>query len=405
MPKPRSAAQTPESLSGRPENTRITRSKAASDTTTPPTQEPESSQEHTVMETPDNNAQQSQPNASGAKQTGPIHALFKVARRLEIIISKHSPSSQLKLALMEVVNEARKAGDEELGKGEHITPNAVETLHKHIRADLLHPYNGLNSRIVEVQNRQKQILNSAEIINKATVNLQSTTKELEDKVGKVNNTTDKIANTTMSYKEALLSNPSNMNKAGVDLKVLNDLDRKARQILISYSSTEDNATLNTSLLDLKDKANQVIDNLEDPTRPTLAKVEGVTRTRDGLLLLIFNLKEAADWIREPDVEYKFTDKFAIRASFKDRKYNMLIRWVPTTFDLANRTHHWEIEEANGLPKDIIHKARWIKLINRRKSGQSKVHAVLTFSSAESANLVIRDGVDICRVRVRAEKLK
>jgi len=43
-------------------------------------------------------------------------------------------------------------------------------------------------------------------------------------------------------------------RSNADPKVLSDLDRRARQILIGYSSVEENAALNTSLLDLKDKA-------------------------------------------------------------------------------------------------------------------------------------------------------
>jgi len=321
----------------------------SSGNSTPPPEGPTSSQEHQITSTPDHNTQHPPQNTPNAKHNGPSHALFKLAKRLEHVIAKHAPTSPIKLALLEVINEARKAGDEEIEKGEHIAPNAVEALREHFRADMIRLYNGLDSRFTEIHNGQRQILSSAENINKTTANLQSATKELEDKVGKVNDTTDKIANTTMSYKEALLSNPSKANKAGADPKVLSDLDRKARQILISYSSMEDNATLNTSLLELKDRANRIIDDLEDPTRPATVKVEGLTRTRDGLLLLILNSKEVTDWLKEPDIEYKFTDKFAIGANFRDRSYNTLICWVPITFDPASWLHHREIEEANGLP--------------------------------------------------------
>jgi hypothetical protein len=81
--------------------------------------------------------------------------------------------------------------------------------------------------------------------------------------------------------------------------VLNDLERKAKQILIAYNAAEDNATLNTSLLDLKDKANRIAAEMEDPTRPETVKIKSVTRTHDGSLLLLLNSKEAADWLKEP----------------------------------------------------------------------------------------------------------
>jgi hypothetical protein len=49
--------------------------------------------------------------------------------------------------------------------------------------------------------------------------------------------------------------------------------------------------------------------------------------------------------------------------------------------------------------------RWIKPVVRRRAGQTRAHATLTLSSVAAANRIIRDGLDICRVRVRAERTK
>jgi hypothetical protein len=121
--------------------------------------------------------------------------------------------------------------------------------------------------------------------------------------------------------------------------------------------------------------------------------------------LSLNSKEAADWLREIDVERKFLDKFASGASFRDRSYIVFLRWVPIIFDPNSRTHLREIEEANSLPDHSIHKARWIKPVNRRRSGQAKAHATLTFNSVDAANRAIKSGIDICGVRVRVERTK
>jgi hypothetical protein len=94
-------------------------------------------------------------------------------------------------------------------------------------------------------------------------------------------------------------------------------------------------------------------------------IESVTRTRDNSLLLLLNTKEAADWLREPDVEDKFIDKYAIGACIRDRSFNVLLRWVPITLDPNNRVHHREIEEVNNLPEHSIQKMRWIKPVIRR----------------------------------------
>ena len=140
---------------------------------------------------------------------------------------------------------------------------------------------------------------------------------------KVNDTMDKIANTTSTYCDALMARDANPIRSNADPKVLNNLDRRARQVMIGHSLNEENSTLGTSLLDLKDKANRIVTEIDDPTRPEVVTVENVTRTRNGSLLLLFNSKEAADWLRESDVEGKFLDKFAIGASIKGRSFSVM----------------------------------------------------------------------------------
>ena len=68
------------------------------------------------------------------------------------------------------------------------------------------------------------------------------------------------------YHEALMAKPASPQKSSANPKVLNNLDKRARQILIGYSSDKENATLGTSLLDLKDNANRVVTKMDNPTQ-------------------------------------------------------------------------------------------------------------------------------------------
>jgi len=347
-------------------------------------------------------------NTSGTPKTKPVKsssALHKIAKMIEQVITKHNPPGQTKQALTEVLELVKKAAEEDKGTAIHVPLNAVETLHKRIKADLLAAHNALDAKISDLQLGQKKILSTSELLSKSTENLRSATKELEGKVTKVNDTTDKIANTTTSYRDALMAKSASPLRSNADPKVLSDLDRRARQILIGYSLVEENAMLNTSLLDLKDKANKIVTDMEDPICPEVVKIENVTRTRNGSLLMLLNSKEAADWLREPDIEDRFMDKFAIGACFKDRSFNVLLRWVPITFEPSNSAHRREIEEANRLPDHSIQNARWIKLVIRRRPRQTKVHVVISLTSADTANSIIKEGLDICGVRTRAEKTK
>ena len=283
--------------------------------------------------------------------------LLKIAKMIDQIISKHNPPGQVKQALTEVAELAKKTVEEEKEANIHVPLNAVKTMHERFKADLLVVHGALDDKISDIQTSQRKLLSSLESLNKSTKNLCSTTKELEGKVTKVNNITDKIATTTSTYRDVLLAKPANQLRSNTDPKVLDDLDRRARQVLVGHSSDEENTTLGTSLLDLKDKANKIVTKLDNPTRPEAAAIESVTRTCTGSILLLLNSKEAADWLREPDVVDKFLDKFAIGASIKGRSFSVMLKWVPIIFNPDSFVHHREIEEANNLPDHSIQKAR------------------------------------------------
>jgi len=287
----------------------------------------------------------------------------------------------------------------------YVPMTAVKTLHDQFKGDLIFVKEALESKLSDIQSDQSRLLASTDSLNKSAENLRTTTKDLESKVVKVNDSTDKLASTTKSYRDAIIAKPPSPIRASADPKVLINADRRSRQILIGYGTSEDNATMNTSLLELKNKANKIIVEQDDPSRPETVTVESVSRTRNGSVLLMLNTKEAADWLRESDVEDRFLDKFAVGACIMRRSFNVFLRWVPIILDPNNRTHHREIEEFNSLPKHSIQNVRWIKPIIRRRAGQTKAHATITLNSADAANRMIRDGIEICGARVLAERVK
>jgi hypothetical protein len=173
------------------------------------------------------------------------------------IITKHNLLGQVKGALAEVANVAKKAGKEEASRGPPTVTPLGKAHHKQIRSDLHYIYCSLDAKLLDLQAGQSKLLSSVDSLNKMSENLQMSTKELKDKVNKVTDATDRITNTTMSYCDALLAKPANQNRTNTNPKVLSNLERKDKQVLIGYSSAEDNTTLSMSLLELKDKANQI----------------------------------------------------------------------------------------------------------------------------------------------------
>lgn len=410
MPTAPNSGQGKSSSGHSNDNKRITRSQSQLgnyQAEFPALQEPIEPQPQSTppARTPIDKPMTSTPGSSKAKQVNPPSSLHRIASMIDQIITKYNPPGQVKQALSEVVEVAKKAVEEEKGTGNQVSLKAVKILHERFKADLLVVHDSLDVKIADIQNSQKKLLATTESLNKSSEHLNSATKEIGSKLVKVNDTTDKIANTTTSYREALLARPANPLRSNANPKVLDDIDRRTKQILLGYDSIEENATLNTSLLDLKDKANKILTEMEGPDRPETVRIESITRTREGSLLLLLNSKEAAGWLRTPDIEEGFTDRFAIGACFKGRNYNVLLRWIPITFEPNDNVHRREVEEANGLPKGSIQKARWIKPVNRRRSGQTRAHAVMTLTTTDVANRIIKDGLDICGVRTRAERTK
>lgn len=88
-----------------------------------------------------------------------------------------------------------------------------------------------------------------------------------------------------------------------------------------------------------------------------------------------------------------------------RQYNLIVPRIPITCDPKDEKHLHEVEEANGLRPNEIFKARWIELTERRRLDQTHAYTILTLSLVDSANRLIRDGLNICNARVRPTKQK
>jgi hypothetical protein len=183
------------------------------------------------------------------------------------------------------------------------------------------------------------------------------------------------------------------------------MERRARQILVDIFDEDGNNTLAKSLTEIIVKANETIGKIEDADKLDKVIVETVLQTWKGELLLTLNSKEAASWLRTLEHKIAFTDGFSKGSHIRERIFNLIVPRVPIIFEPGNKSHLRETEEANSLADFAICKARWIKPTERRRVGQMHTFAILSITSVELANTLIRDGLNICGVRVRPTKQK
>jgi hypothetical protein len=244
----------------------------------------------------------------------------------------------------------------------------VSALHKEIKQDLVGMYDSLAKHLRSILDTTGATLENTEKIHKEAKQLTDITKDIQSKIGKVTDATDKIATTTLSYSDALKKNqsPPPSAKANMDPKVLGDLERKAKQILVELNEESSNGIMEKSLSEITAKANEALDSITESEKPDKVKVEVALKTKKGGLVLTLSSKEAVTWIKWAGNEMAFTDAFAKGSYIRERNYNLIVPRIPIMFDPEDKKHLREVEETNGFHELMIYKARWIKPIGHRR---------------------------------------
>lgn len=337
-------------------------------------------------------------------------ALFIISQRLKKLVDEYELPDELERILLKLSRFAGKNGIK-AGKKE-ILQVCVEDV-RELRQDLVDEistnYKTLEAKLADLASSQDQILKVTNAITKEAEGLNKAAKKIEHEVTKVTDTTDQIATTTKSYKDAVLANPNAPPGSMANLRILDDLERKAKQILVEVHG---DTLSGKSLTEIRDKANKAISEIDadgddqDDQDDPLGKVEVdfVTKIRGEAILLQLNSKLSADWLRDPIIESKFIEKFANDSYFVDRKYSIIVPRTPITFEPENEANLRELEEGNNLGPHEIVKAKWIKPVNKRREGQTHAYATIVLNSPVIANLLIRKGIQIHGVRTRPTKM-
>ena len=329
----------------------------------------------------------------------------RIAEMLVSIIRSNALSDEVKTNLRNVIKVAREANSLEEGKGTQAGEQLkVSDIRNAIYADLGELHNILMPQILQVQKGCETILQSTGSLHKELLEAKANTKVLVNEISKVTDSMNKLASATTSYRDALVSKPPQTNSAVMDPKVLSSIECRSKQILIDiWDKAEDNI-LTKSLTSILEKANEAIDAIADTGKLTGTKVVAALKTRGKAILLTLNSKEAVSWISSAIIRMEFTEKFSADSQVRQHSYNLIVPRVPVIFDPNDVNHLRELEEANNLSATIS-KAKWIKPLNRRRADQTNAYAMLSLSSADSANLLIRDGLLICGTKVWPKKQK
>ena len=315
-------------------------------------------------------------------------------------ISKNKKlDTSVKKDLENVIKFTREAEGTENSKGKGAKEsNNVSTICQAILADLANMYTAIANQINTIQLGCNLIQENTAKVLKEVEEAKSIAKDTVDKVDKVTDTTAKFASEANSYRDTVLSKPSQTKKSKANPRVLSDMECRAKQILIDVYDNEADSILNKSLTSIVEKANEAIEAIEDADKPKDIKVLAALKARKHAILLTLNSKEAVSWLRYVTNEMAFTKKFLAESHIRERLHSLIVPRVPIIFKPDNDKHLRELEEMNGLHKGTVRKVKWIKPLGRRRPDQTHAYAIISLTSVDFANIIIRDGLFIVKVQ-------
>lgn len=160
--------------------------------------------------------------------------------------------------------------------------------------------------------------------------------------------------------------------------------------------------------DLTIKANELInkdDGFDLTGKPTEALIWGAHRIGEGKYIFDVNSPVAANWLRTKGNRDAFAKGLSEGAIVILRSYPVIVKYVPTTFDIDNPEEWAEIvKKARGTP-DSVAGTRWVKDPSRRKPNQKFAYLVVDFKNPEAANNLISAGAYIHGKRCDAKKYR
>ncbi|KAF8545756.1 hypothetical protein OG21DRAFT_1428696, partial [Imleria badia] len=127
--------------------------------------------------------------------------------------------------------------------------------------------------------------------------------------------------------------------------------------------------------------------------------------RNGGIILELDSVSSTRWLRQDANKANFLEKLEIPADFKDHRYAILIPFLPISFPIEEPDWLRAVEAENDLPEGSITTARWIKVKTRCTPDQRVAHAIFTLAEPKAANILLCDGLYICKEKLHPRKEK
>ncbi|KAF8124417.1 hypothetical protein EV363DRAFT_1100254, partial [Boletus edulis] len=115
--------------------------------------------------------------------------------------------------------------------------------------------------------------------------------------------------------------------------------------------------------------------------------------------------ESAEWLRKDDNKASFLSNFGAEFAFLETLYRALAEFAPVSLNINLPSSIACVERSSSLPTGAIRKISWVKRPDLRKKDQKVAHAIIAFSTAQTANHAIRNGVNIEGKKVTVHRMQ
>lgn len=131
----------------------------------------------------------------------------------------------------------------------------------------------------------------------------------------------------------------------------------------------------------------------------------VSILRSGTLAYELSSREMAVWMRKPDVETAFLEKYGGDSEIRliSRSYPVIAYHVPVSFDPTNPSLIHRLAIDNDINPSDIQGATWMKAVEQRKSNQAVAHLRINLAADRAANTLLRRGTVIGGRRLKTHK--
>ena len=177
---------------------------------------------------------------------------------------------------------------------------------------------------------------------------------------------------------------------------------KDRQILLDFEPDHPTLSKNPTKRQLIDFIQRAISKLDADSKPPI-HIKVISTTKNKSPIIELNSQEAATWLKDPARKGLFLNHLGGKVQVKDRLFHLVVPFLPTTVRTDDATTLRSIERESNLIAHSATKLKWIKDPSRRGAGQRVAHALLSVTSPQAANQLIKEGLYLDQTKYHPQK--